>query len=78
MIIPTAKELHGREVVWLDGPQGTLWSFSAAGTRRMFAAYEFHGEYDDLWFVEMDGERETCRYNARHIMGVCWVEGAAK
>jgi len=66
-----SSELDGKMVDQIIFPNGDVLSVNEE--MRLSYHYEFHGEYDDAWVIQIDNVgNETARHNVKFIESIIW------
>ena len=66
-----SNELDGKMVDQIIFPNGEVLSVNEE--MRLRYHYEFHGEYDDAWVIQVDNVgNETARHNVKFIESIIW------
>jgi hypothetical protein len=66
-----SSELDGKRVDQIMFTNGEVLSVSEEIS--MHYHYEFHGEYDDAWVIQVDNVgNETARHNVKFIESIIW------
>ena len=66
-----SSELDGKMVDQIIFPNGEVLSVNEE--MRLRYHYEFHGEYDDAWVIQVDNDgNEIARHNVKFIESIIW------
>lgn len=63
-------EMNGKPISTIWFPNGD--SLGRNGSEKMVLSATYHGDREEFWVVCKIGDRETRRFNCRHLASIDW------
>ncbi len=71
------SEMHGKKIAavyWPDSETGKDRCLKAECGHALHLSVTYHGDRDEIWNVQAEGDTEIMRHNPRYVESIEWLQ----